>query len=263
MKSNQSDLSDANALLRTVIDENPNIILMKDWDGKFLIGNRALADLYGTTPENLVGKDDGAFNPNVEQVDFFLQNVRQIMSQTETKVVLEESTNAVTGEVSYYQSIKKPLTTKDGKKQILVIANDVSELKRTQKRLEESERRLRFVLDATLEGIWDWDIPTGMVTHNGQWCRIVGLDDEHLQHPLHQFSELLHVDDKSMVMERLQSCLAGNARYQSEHRMCLKDGRTVWVLDRGDVVERDAQGSPLRMVGSVVILLNARLQSLH
>lgn len=46
-----SALMDANALLRTVIDENPNIILMKDWDGKFLLGNQALAKLYGTTPE--------------------------------------------------------------------------------------------------------------------------------------------------------------------------------------------------------------------
>ena len=44
-----SQLQDANTLLRTVIDENPNIILMKDWDGKFLLGNRALAQLYGTT----------------------------------------------------------------------------------------------------------------------------------------------------------------------------------------------------------------------
>jgi PAS domain S-box-containing protein len=242
--------TDANELLRTVIDENPNIILMKDWDGKFLIGNRALADLYGTTPENLVGKDDGDFNPNAEQVAFFLQNVREIMSQSETKVVMEESTNATTGEVSYYQSIKKPLVTKDGKKQILVIANDVSELKRVQQQLEESERRLRYALDATQEGIWDWNITTGLVTHNSRWCQIVGLDDNHLQHQLERFAELLHPDDREAVMQRLQLCLDGKARYQSEHRMVLKDGSEVWVLDRGDVVERAADGRPLRMVGS-------------
>ena len=107
----KTELSDANTLLRTVIDENPNIIFMKDWDGKFLIGNHALADLYGTTTEDLVGKDDGAFNPNAEQVAFFLQNARDIMSQSETQVVLEESTHVVTGEVSYFQSIKKPIIT--------------------------------------------------------------------------------------------------------------------------------------------------------
>ena len=241
---------DPNTLLRTVIDENPNIILMKDWDGKFLIGNRALANLYGTTPDQLVGKDDGAFNPNTEQVAFFLQNVREVMSQTQTQVVMEESTNAATGEVTYYQSIKKPLITREGKKQILVIANDVTELKRMQSRLEESERRLRYVLDATGEGVWDWNIATSMVTHNSRWCEIIGLDSRHLEHPLELFTELLHPDDKDSVMQRLQKCLDGEGLYRSEHRMRLADGRVVWVLDRGDVVERDAAGAPLRMVGS-------------
>jgi PAS domain S-box-containing protein len=241
---------DPNTLLRTVIDENPSIILMKDWDGKFLIGNRALANLYGTTPEELVGKDDSAFNPNAEQVAFYLQNVREVMSQTQTQVVMEESTNAATGEVSYYQSIKKPLVTRDGKKQILVIAHDVTELKRMQTRLEESERRLRYVLDATGEGVWDWDITTGQVTHNLRWCEIVGLDDRHLVHPLALFSDMLHPDDRDLVTQRLQKCLDGSAPYHSEHRMLLKDGRVVWVLDRGGVVERDANYKPLRMVGS-------------
>ena len=245
-------LMEANALLRTVIDENPNIILMKDWDGKFLLANRALATLYGTTPDKLVGKDDGDFNPNAEQVAFYLQNVREVMLQDKTQVVMEASTHAATGETVHYQSTKIPLTGPDGQRQILVIANDVSELKATQQRLEESERRLRYVLDATGDGIWDWDFASGVVTHNQRWCQIFGLDDDYLQHHLSAFTDLLHPDDKDQVMVRLQACLADESPYQSEHRLCLADQRVIWVLDRGNVVERDAQGKPLRMVGSVV-----------
>ena len=248
----RSELTRAYDLLRTVIDENPNIILMKDWDGKFLIGNRALANLYGTTPEKLEGLDDGAFNPNAEQVAFYLQNVREIMSQTETRIVMEESTNSATGQTHYYQSIKKPLISADGHKQILVIANDVTELKLAQKKLEESERRLRYVLDATGEGVWDWDIKSGIVNHNSQWCKIAGLDESYLQHPVEKFAELLHEDDKERVFADLQRCLAGGGHYQSEHRMRLGNNRIVWVLDRGDVVERDEQGAAQRMVGSFV-----------
>jgi PAS domain S-box-containing protein len=165
---------------------------------------------------------------------------------------MEESTDAATGETLYYQSIKIPLTSPEGKKQILVIANDVTELKRTQQKLEESERRLRYVLDATGEGVWDWDIASGVVTHNRRWCQIVGLDDDYLAHPLQTFAALLHADDQAGVMQKLQACLDGKAHYQSEHRMCLKNDQEVWVLDRGDVVERDAQGKAVRMVGSFV-----------
>lgn len=241
-----------NAILRTVIDENPNIILMKDWNGRFLIGNRALANLYGTTPDELVGKDDGDFNPNKDQVAFYLQNVREIMSKGETQIVMEESTDVATGETRYYQSIKKPLLTQDGQRQILVIANDVTDLKRTQQRLEASENRLSYVFDATREGIWDWDIASGNVSHNLEWCRIVGLDDGFLNHPLDQFASLLHEEDKSSVMSKLNACLEHGLPYQSEHRMLLSGGKVVWVLDRGNVVERDASGKPLRMVGSFV-----------
>ncbi|MBV5277292.1 PAS domain S-box protein, partial [bacterium] len=75
----ERELRNSSALLRTVIDESPDIILMKDWDGRFLLGNRTLAGLYGTTPENLVGKSDGDFNPNQEQVAFFLENIRSVI----------------------------------------------------------------------------------------------------------------------------------------------------------------------------------------
>lgn len=245
------DLS-ANALLKTVIDENPNIILMKDWNGKFLIGNKALATLYGTTPDDLVGKDDGAFNPNAEQVAFYLENVREIMSQSETKIVMEESTNAKTGEKHYFQSIKKPLIAAEGERQILVIANDVTDLKNAQSKLEDSERRLNYVMEATGEGVWDWDVASGIVTHNKQWCKIVGLDDEYLSHPLEVFSELIHKQDAAAMMDRITNCMKGLSAYHSEHRMCLKDGRIIWVLDRGNVVERKPNGEPVRMVGSVV-----------
>lgn len=261
-----SVLMETNALLRTVIDENPNIILMKDWDGKFLLGNRALAKLYGTTPEGLVGKDDGDFNPNAEQVAFYLQNVRAVMSQDQPQMVMEASTNAATGETQYYQSIKIPLTGPNGKRQILVIANDVSELKRTQEKLEESERRLSYVLDATGEGVWDWDIASGIVTHNRRWCQIFGLHDDYLQHPLSTFEALVHEDDKALVMQKLQACLAGSARLHSEHRMRLHTGEVVWVLDRGNVVERDANGQAVRMVGSVADISErkaAELAALH
>jgi PAS domain S-box-containing protein len=251
-KKPEFELASSNTLLRTVIDENPNIILMKDWNGKFLIGNRALANLYGTTPEELVGQDDGAFNPNQEQVAFYLENVREVMRQNETMVVMEESTDAHTGETRYFQSIKKPIIAEDGSRQILVIANDVTDLKNAQIKLEESEKRLRYALEATQEGVWDWDIQSGVVSHNQQWCKLTGLNDGFLHHPLDDFSALLHPDDRAQVFEKLDRCLRGQVPYVSEHRMLLKDGSVEWVLDRGDVVERDATGKATRMVGSFV-----------
>jgi len=246
-------------LLRTVIDENPNIILLKDWHGRFLLGNRALVQLYGTTPEDLVGKDDGAFNPNAEQVAFFLENVQGIMRRFETEVVFEESTDVATGRVRYFQSIKKPLRDAEGNLQILVIANDITEVREAQLRAEASERQLSYVLQATGEGVWDWDVTSGVVRHNARWAEVLGLDPGQLSNSMDEFASSLHPDDKPLVMAAVNACLAGQGAYRHEHRMCRPDGREVWVLDRGDVVERLPDGSPQRMVGSFADITDRKL----
>ena len=246
----EQELAHQRALLRTVIDENPNIILLKDWNGKFLLGNRALAQLYGTTTDELEGKDDGAFNPNAEQVAFYLENVQGIMRRFETEVVLESSTDRVTGDTRYYQSIKKPLRDDQGNLQILVIANDITEVRRAQLRAEASERQLQYALQATGEGVWDWDIDTGIVRHNPRWAEILGLEPGCLSNTVEEFSAHLLDEERPAIMAVVNACLAGQGPYRHEHRMRRRDGVVIWVTDRGDVVERHPDGRPKRMVGS-------------
>lgn len=245
------DLQERENLLRTIIDENPSVILLKDWDGRFIFGNRALANLYGTTTENLVGKDDGAFNPNKEQVEFYRENVRDIMRKGEATVVMEESTDVVTGQSHYYQSIKKPLKDRNGNLTILVIASDVTDLQVARRQSEESEHRLRYILEATGEGIWDWDLSSGRLVNNTRWCELLGYPTDEIEHTVEEFSTRLLDEEREMVMAAINSCLGGNGPYSHEHHMQRVDGEIIWVLDRGNVVKWDEEGKPLRMVGSV------------
>ncbi len=117
--------------------------------------------------------------------------------------------------------------------------------------LVQSESRLSQVMAVTGEGIWDWDMRRNRVSHNASWCVILGLDERYLEHPLEDFAALLHADDRDRAMARIQACLAGGGGYSSVHRMRRADGAVIWVHDRGDVVERDAAGQPLRMLGSM------------
>jgi PAS domain S-box-containing protein len=259
-------LSAQRKLLRTVIDENPNVILVKDWDGHFLLANRTLANLYGTDPESMIGKDDGAWNPNKEQVEFYKRNVQNIMRSGETQIILEESTNVETGETRYYQSIKKPIKTQRGEDQILVIANDITEIKRAQLRAELSEAQLIHVLDATGEGIWDWDIKSGRVYHNARWAELLGFDEESVENSMEEFAGCLLPEEQPEVMNAIEACLSGQCSYHHEHQMLTKRGDIIWVLDRGNVVERGPKGEPLRMVGSFADITqrkNAEQSVLH
>ncbi len=238
-------------LLRTVIDEDPNIILVKDWEGRFLMANRALAQLYGTTPDEMVGRDDGHWNPNAEQVAFYRRNVQEVMRRGQTEVVYEQSTDVSTGRTRYFQSIKKPLLGTTGQHdRILVIANDITEIREAQLQVEESERRLRYVMEATQEGVWDWHLPSGKLSHNAPWHQMLGYQEHELTGSVQDFMACLHPEDREQVMNTVTQAMKTGVRYVSEHRLLRRDGSVIWVLDRGAVVERDEQGNPVRMVGS-------------
>lgn len=242
------------SLSKLVIEESPDIILIKDWDGRFLLGNRALANLYGTTPDQLIGRDDGDFNPNQQQVDFYLESVREVIRSGRVQQVEESSTDHETGEIRHYLSVKKPFVGPSGEPRILVIANDITELKLAYQKLEERENRYAYAMNIAGEGIWDWDLVNNTVTHNKRWCQILGLDDGSLKHPVEDFIALLHEDDRQAVSEALDKMLSdstGQLKYDHEYRMHRVNGDVFWVLDRGEVVERDESGNPLRVVGAI------------
>ncbi|GAA0794055.1 sensor domain-containing diguanylate cyclase [Marinobacterium sediminicola] len=243
--------SSSENLLRTVIDEAPDIIILKDWEGRFLLCNQALARLYNSTPEQMVGKTDADYNPDAEQVRFYQENIQAVMQSGQAQVVEEASTNAQTGEVRYFQSIKKPLKGPDGSDRILVIAHDVTELKRAYQVIEEKEKRYAYAMEAAGEGIWDWDISNNLVRHNPKWCSMLGLDGRLAEHDMAILETLIHPDDRDDMMAAVDAALAGGGEYSHEHRMICADGREIWVYDRGRVVEYSEEGMPLRMVGSI------------
>lgn len=127
--------------------------------------------------------------------------------------------------------------------------------------LRHSEARLRYVMDATGEGIWDWNVRTGLVIHNATWCQLLRLSVNFLEHDIQQFAEVLHPDDREETLARVQNCLRTGEPYYHEHRMLRPDGSVIWVLDRGAVVELDANGEAVRMVGSISDITARRIAS--
>lgn len=126
------------------------------------------------------------------------------------------------------------------------------ELRRQTRELASSQERLSFALDATLDGLWDWNIPTGEVHFSPQWARLLGYSADEIPMRVEFFFTVLHPEDVPRVQKVLEDHLQGKTEVkQDEVRLKMKGGEYRWFLDRGKVVTRDAAGTPLRMVGTI------------
>jgi len=146
----------AERLLRQVIDADPSLVFVKDRDGRFVLVNKAVADIYGTTVEAQVGKTDADFNPNKGEVEHFLRDDRAVMDSRRPKVVAEESvTNPATGATRWFQTVKVPLLSPDGEAhRVLGVATDITERKRAEEALRRSEASYRGLVEHAAYGIY-------------------------------------------------------------------------------------------------------------
>jgi len=99
-------------------------------------------------------------------------------------------------------------------------------------------------------GVWDWDLKSGECFYSATWARMLGYSQNEIANTSDLWLKLTHPDDQENAVSSGDRHLAGLTDIiETELRLKHKDGHWVWVLDRGGVVERDADGTPLRMVG--------------
>ena len=134
-KRGEEDLRVQHEFLRKVIDTQPSLVFAKDWEGRFTMANQSVAEIYGTTVENLVGKSDAHFNTNRDEVDRFLQDDREVMRSRRPKLIAEEPvTDARSRLTRWFQTIKVPFVPAGGgPPQVLGVSTDISARKRAER----------------------------------------------------------------------------------------------------------------------------------
>jgi PAS domain S-box-containing protein len=131
------------------------------------------------------------------------------------------------------------------------VHRDISERKRADEALRESEKRLRLALEGASEGLWDWNIETGDVYFSPGAERMLGYEPGEMEPRAGgTWDKRVHPEDMPAVQRGIDDHVAGlTPAYEAEYRFRTKQGGWLWILGRGKVVERNADGTPHRMTG--------------
>ena len=120
-----------------------------------------------------------------------------------------------------------------------------------EKKLKESEERFRLTLEATTDGIWDWNIQNNTIFFSPRWFTMLGYKPDELPGSYATWKSLIHPEDIGMTEQVIQYQIQqGRGSYRLEFRMRTKDGDWKWIILRGQIIGWDADNKPIRMVGT-------------
>jgi PAS domain S-box-containing protein len=126
-------------------------------------------------------------------------------------------------------------------------------MKRIRNGLQSERNRLRYVLEGTNAGTWEWNIQTGEMVFNERWAEIIGYTLAEISPvSIETWRKSCHPDDLKEAERWLREYLEGRSDfYQYECRMCHKSGEWVWVFGRGKIVTWTVDGRPEWMCGTL------------
>jgi PAS domain S-box-containing protein len=234
----EESLRRANATLQALIDYSPLAIIMLDLNSHILLWNIAAEKIYGWTAQEAVGK----FIPFVSEDKLEeLRTVFQRVNNGEVLTNLELQRRRKDGSEILISVSIAPLRDSAGKVYAqMSIATDITERKKAEQALRESEERLRQITSSLREVIWLRDNQTRQVLYvNPAFELLTGQTCENFYENPDIMFNAIHPDDREEVKEALDQRIKG-VPYEKEHRVVHLDGSTRWVSSRSFPVRNDA-----------------------
>ena len=239
-------------LMQNLMENVPDQIYFKDLNSKFIWVNKIVAKRFGLkNPEEIVGKTD---------FDFFTNEHAEEAYAVEQKIIkagipilgLEEKETWPDGKFTWVSTTKLPLYDSRGKIiGTFGISRDITKQKKWEEALRVSEERLRLVIEATSDAIWDWNLITNEVYYSDRYYTMLGYKPGEFEANFDSWVNLMHPHDAGFSQVIIKKYIKEQVpEFNLEFRLKAKDGTYRWIHARGKIVERDKKGKPTRVVGT-------------
>lgn len=246
--ASESELLESKAFLENIFETNMDGIIVGDEQGVFVKVNHALEKITGYSEKELIGMHSQDLVEDEKQLHGAI--IIESLKKGEIRN-LELSWRRKDGSLCPLEFNVKLLKDDSGNVTGSVgSVRDISERKKAESDLKESEERLNLSFEATNDGLWDWRLLTNEVFFSPRYYTMLGYDPYELPAVFETWQNLVHPEDVEHAMQKIADHIAQRSLlYEQEFRMKTKSGEFRWILARGKIVEQGADGEPVRMLG--------------
>ena len=247
------------AEIEAIYDHVPVGLCVVDRDLRFVRINERLSELNGLSASRHLGRTLREVLPDLADE---LEPLFRSVLDTGQPILHREirgTTPAQPGVERDWLASYCPLKNGDRVVAVNAVVMEITERRRAQEALQLSEERLRIALEGNSEGVWDWDVRKGPAVFSAGYSRMLGYEPEEFAKDYDAWRALVHPDDIGRVDRAHAEHIYENKPFRVELRMRKKNGDWCWILSRGTVVERDAEGRALRMIGTHMDITDQKL----
>jgi len=233
--------------LAAIVASSTDAIISKSLDGEIMSWNAGAARLFGHAAQDMVGRPLARIIPPE-----WMQDENRILARLRVGERIENyETQRLTSDGRRLDVSLTISPVRDAAGKIIgasKIARDITERKRMERALRESEERLRFALSGAQAAAWQWNLATGELIWSPECSALFGRDPHALAR-YELWRDCLHPEDLAPTERLLQGIIARREpEYRAEYRVILPSGDIRWLSSLGRI-EYDADGAPARMSG--------------
>jgi PAS domain S-box-containing protein len=248
---------EARLRLATIVESSDDAIIGADIDGMITDWNKGAERLYGYSSGEVIGRSISLLMPPDLRGDFpeIMAKLRpgDTISRHETVGQKKDGTRI---EVSLTMS---PIRDTEGRiVGASAIGRDITERKRAEEALRESEARLRLAARAGRMYVYEWDVATDETVRSEEYANILGLTGVLRSDTRQQFLSRVHPDDRAKFIAAVADLTPENPTTQISYRVFRPDGAVIW-LEKSGRAFFDTQGKMLRMIGIVADITERKL----